>query len=430
VIGLHRLPWFLLAALAVGINAHAQTPNGVPFGALTLRDAQQLLVARNRELQAARRVLEAARADTITAGALPNPTLSISMTDYSPWSELGSGPLWDKRIDTTVALSQLIERGGKRGLRVDTAQNIAAATEQELANALRQQRLGLVGVYYDLLLAQEKAAFSAENAQLYERTLDAADRRLKAGDIAAADISRIRVDALRTQNEAQAAQTERSRAALALAYLIGAETRAAELRAADPWPTADATPLATISDEMLDRRPDMRAAKSRIDAAQSARELAKSLRTRDVSVFVQFERFPPGPTGGASANSFGVGVSVPLFMHYYYEGEIARAEADYNAATDGLERVRAQARIEIERARAEAAAAAQRLRRYDVSLLPEAQKSAEFGEFAYRNGAIGVMDLLDARRSLRAVQIEAAQARADYAKALAAFRAGFGDGVE
>jgi cobalt-zinc-cadmium efflux system outer membrane protein len=52
------------------------------------------------------------------------------------------------------------------------------------------------------------------------------------------------------------------------------------------------------------------------------------------------------------------------------------------------------------RARAEAAAAAQRLRRYGETLLPEARKSAEFGEFAYRNGAIGVMDLLDARRTL------------------------------
>jgi outer membrane protein, heavy metal efflux system len=424
-----RPPWFLLAALAMSIGVQAQPVSQVPFGALTLRDAQQILVARNREVQAARRLHEAARADTLTAGALPNPTLSIQSTDISPWAGLGSGPLWDKRIDTTVALSQLIERGGKRGLRIDTAQNIAAAAEQELANAHRQQRLALVAAYYDLLLAQEKAAISAENTQLYERTLEAADRRLKAGDIAPADISRILVDALRTQNEAQAAETERLRAALTLAYLIGAEARATELRAADPWPSVDPSRVTTISDEMLDQRPDVRAARSRIDAAQSARELAKRLRTRDVSVFVQFERFPVVTTGSA-ANSFGVGVSVPLFTNYYFEGEIARAEADYNAATDGLERTRAQARTELERARAEAMAAAERLRRYDATLLPEAQKSAEFGEFAYRNGAIGVMDLLDARRSLRAAQIEAAQARADYAKALGAWRAGLGESME
>ena len=45
-------------------------------------------------------------------------------------------------------------------------------------------------------------------------------------------------------------------------------------------------------------------------------------------------------------------------------------------------------------------------------------------EFAYKNGAIGVMDLLDARRTLRAIQIDAATAQADYAKALAAWQLG------
>ncbi len=35
---------------------------------------------------------------------------------------------------------------------------------------------------------------------------------------------------------------------------------------------------------------------------------------------------------------------------------------------------------------------------------------------------MNLMDLLDARRTLRQVQVEAATARADYAKALAAWR--------
>jgi cobalt-zinc-cadmium efflux system outer membrane protein len=69
-------------------------------------------------------------------------------------------------------------------------------------------------------------------------------------------------------------------------------------------------------------------------------------------------------------------------------------------------------------------AAADRLRRYEASLLAEAQKAADYAEYAYRNGAIGVIDLLDARRTLRAVTLDAAAARADYAKALARWRSG------
>ncbi|MDQ2987915.1 MAG: TolC family protein, partial [Pseudomonadota bacterium] len=53
-------------------------------------------------------------------------------------------------------------------------------------------------------------------------------------------------------------------------------------------------------------------------------------------------------------------------------------------------------------------------------LLPASARSADAAEYAFRNGAAGVMDVLDARRTRRATLLEAAAARADYAKALAA----------
>ena len=37
-------------------------------------------------------------------------------------------------------------------------------------------------------------------------------------------------------------------------------------------------------------------------------------------------------------------------------------------------------------------------RRFDDALLREAQRASDAAEFAYSRGAIGVMDLLDARR--------------------------------
>ena len=62
--------------------------------------------------------------------------------------------------------------------------------------------------------------------------------------------------------------------------------------------------------------------------------------------------------------------------------------------------------------------AADRLQR-SATTLGEARRSAQAAEFAYANGALGIMDLLDARRNLMALQIESAQIRADHAKALA-----------
>ncbi|HKC54015.1 MAG TPA: TolC family protein, partial [Burkholderiales bacterium] len=149
---------------------------------------------------------------------------------------------------------------------------------------------------------------------------------------------------------------------------------------------------------------------------------------RDLTVGAQFDHYPIG-TGAntntfGSGNSYGVFMSIPLFARYHYEGEIQRSEVDYNAALEALDKVRAQARAELSRTLSDLQAAAERLRRYDESLLVEAKKAADSVEFAYKNGAIGVMDLLDARRTLRTIQIDSATARNDYSKALAAWEAG------
>jgi len=286
-----RRPVAGLAMLAVCLAAAAQD-NVI---GLTLRDAEQQLATGNRDVRLARRALEGAQANTVTAGARPNPNLSLGVSQINPQVGVGGGPYRDKTVDSSVRLDQLIERGDKRELRITQAQRSEAAASQDYADALRQQLLALRSAYYDLAFAQDKSAISRDNIALFERTIEAAELRYKAGDIAAADVSRLRVDALRAQNDARAAEADRRRAQLALAYLIGAEAKAAALRAIDPWPTPDSVDLPQVTDEMIDRRPDVRAARSRVDAAAGARDLARSLRTRDVTVGLLYDHYPVNP---------------------------------------------------------------------------------------------------------------------------------------
>ena len=422
-----RLLISLLLLCGLLAQAHAQTPD---LAQLSLAAADALLVQKNRELQAARRAVEAAEATTLTAGARPNPNLSLGVGSVNPQVGVGGGGLRDKIVDSSIRIDQFVERGDKRELRVSTAKKLEAASGEDLADMLRQQRLALRGSYYDLLLAQDKVAISADTAELYQRSMQAAELRLKAGDIASSDVARIRVDALRAQNDAGAAEADRRRAQLALAYLIGTERQADVLKAADAWPVPQALANADI-DALIERRPDVLAARARIEAAEAARDLAKSLRTRDLTLGAQFDHYPVNPmyaatSGAGTGNTWGVFVSAPLFTRYYFDGEIAQAESAYNSAIDNLERARAVARAEIAKARSDVTAAAERLARYRDGMLAEAKKAADSAEFAYKNGAIGVMDLLDARRTLRSIQLDAATAQADHAKALAAWQAGLG----
>ena len=385
---------------------------------LSLRQAEALFGAHNRELLQARRLAEAAEADVISAAAPPNPSLAIATSRISPSVGIGPGRLSDKRVDSVVGISQLIERGNKRELRTSAATFIAAAARSDQADSARQLRYQLHVAYYDLALAQERLQIAETGAALLEKSVAASERRLKAGDIPETELQRIRVEALRTRNEARQSRAELERAQLGLAYLVGLESRAAAVHAIDPWPEIADHDSRGSPDALIDKRADIRAAQVRVSAAEKARDLARALRTRDITAGIQYERFP----GDAANNSYGFAVSIPLFTRYQFEGEIRRAEVDLLAAQEQVDRVRALALAEIRRAGSELDAAAERARRASQLLLPASAKAAAGAEFAYSRGAIGVMDLLDAQRQHHAARLEAVGAAADYARALSAWQ--------
>lgn len=384
--------------------------------ALTLTEAEALWQQHSRELRLGQAAVAGAAADLKTAGQRPNPDLSLNALSISPWSGYGAGGWKDKKMDTQLRLDQLIERGGKRDLRLRGAGARLEAANFELDDTARQQLGVLRHAYYNLRLAQEKLALAEETAALYGKSAEAGARRLKAGDIAPVDLSRLQIDQARAASDARQALAELQQARQALAYLIGREAEAETLVAADNWPTLEALALNQMP---LEQRPDLAAASRRLTAAEADRDLARARKSRDVTVGVQYEH----NLQNAPTNSYGFGVSVPLFIWHEYEGEIARAEADLDLARRQLELQQAQANSQVAQARQALLAARDRYQRLEGGLLADAERVAKAAEFAYTKGAMGLMDLLDARRTLRQIQLEAASARADYAKALADWQA-------
>lgn len=387
---------------------------------LTLQEAETRLLQGNPSIIAARRALEGATADITIAGQAPNPVVTYSNQHYSKQNGLGPGSWGDKRLDQIVLIQQPIERGNRRELRRSGAEAMETAVRADYADVRRQQRLALHQAWYDWLAATEKDRLLNETADLYKRGMVATDLRLKVGDIARVEASRLRIEALRAENEAKRADAEREKARADVAVLLG-EPDAKALQAVIAWPPLETPPEAAKNDSNkdLDARPDVRAATARIEAGEKQRDIARSLTTRDVVVGAQVERDPVTVSGV----TYGVQISFPIFARYGYEGERARAEADYGLALDDRERVRQGASAEIVRARADLDAAIERRRRIEEDTLPQAREVSDASEFAWKKGALNLTDLLDARRTLRAVELDAVDARADHAKALAAWLA-------
>lgn len=400
----------------------------VALNQLSLQQAEQLFAGGNRELLAAKRAVEGAEADTLIAGQRPNPVLSLGLSSVNVnrgqgnQNQSGANGLWDKTYNSALQVSQLYERGNKRELRTAVAESAVKASGFDLKETYRQQALAMATAYFDLKLAQETLLIQQANVGSYDKTLQAAQLRLKAGDVASADVARIRVDALRASNDLRQAQATLQKAQAMLAYLLGKDQDASKLYVTDPWPSLLADQLAATENSWLPQRSDVQAAEARMEQAQQARKLAESLKTRDLTWSLAYQHFP-GQEPGSAPDTVGASVSIPLFTNYQYEGEAARAEVGYTSAMEAKEQVRAAAVAEMRRAKADLEAAVDKNRRFDQSILSEAQQAADAAEFAYQHGAMSVMDLLDARRILRALQLESVSVKADYAKSLSAWLA-------
>lgn len=422
--GTRRRPWRCtraLRALACALigalghplpAAHAQVYAVPDVTALSLPAAEQRLLDASRDLRRARRDVERAQAATLVAAARPNATLSLDTSDINPSRGIGAGSVADKRFDTVLRLEQTFERGDKRTLRIAQADLLLDAARADQDEMRRQALKALRIAYFDLKLAEDRRALLRQTLALFDDTVDRARARVQAGDLAPSDLERIRLDQLRTDADLKVADSDVRRAQAALARLLALDELATQMHAVDPWPAPERGQ--TSMEALPADRPDLRAARARLQAAQQGRSLAQSLRTRDITIGVQYEHFPP--EGRAM---YGVGVSIPLFNGNDYSGDIEAAYAELGAAEDDTRRVESEAEAELRLRRAEAEAQAGRVRRYLDTVLPSARRSAEATEFAFRHGAAGVLDVLDARRSLRAIEAEALSAQADFARARA-----------
>jgi cobalt-zinc-cadmium efflux system outer membrane protein len=334
-------------ALLILMSQSAFAEQTISLEPLSIEQAIQLAVDRNHDLRLSAIAVTNAKSSSVIASAAPNPTLTLQTFNINPRAGIGNGSLSNKTFDSTVRVDQLIERGDKRKLRMESSSYLEDATCNDFQDALRQLRVGVSQSYYDVLAAEEKLAIMRQTAALYDTSVDAAQKRLKSGDIASADVARLQVDASRAQNDAAQAAVDLVKARQGLAAMMGQIAYATKFKLSDSWPTIRIDAVTSL-DSLVEGRADVLAVKSRLEAAMSARKLALASRSRDVSVGVQYEHFPASyanPQG--SGNSYGIAVQIPLFVRYEFDGEIRAAEAAVDAAKENLEKTRDLARSDL-----------------------------------------------------------------------------------
>jgi len=370
----------------------AQAADALP-ARVTLVQVLQLLDTRSPRTLAERATVPIAEADRITADTLPNP--SVGYSGLHLVQGLSTGAVTQHQISAEIPI--LVSK--QRTARHDEADLNVNAERARAASAIADRRLEVRQAFASLLARQEELRILQQSRADLTRVEGVVRGRAEAGDRSRYDVLRVETEGRVLDVEVRNATTDMDDASGHLAALMGFPGwHPAAEGGLEPGPTpTDADVLWNAAQK---RRPALVAAQRRQDAAIGGITLASK------------ERLPvPVVSGGAvktndvAGTSAFFGVSVPLPFFDRGRGPIARATAQAEAEKKAVEAEAAEARADIERARATFVSRRQTLTAVEGDVMQRVPGLRQMAEDAYREGRGDILELLDASRSLKDIQL-------------------------
>jgi cobalt-zinc-cadmium efflux system outer membrane protein len=380
---------------------------------INLDQAIDLALKHNHSIQATRTLILQNQAQEITANLRPNPTLGADtqfIPFFSPQDFSGDNLNTVQQFD--VGLGYLFERGKKRQRRLQAARDQTEVTRAQVTDAERTLAFNVGQQFVSVLLAESTLQFALQDLQSFQQTVDIGETQFKAGYIGEGDYLKIKLQLLQFQTDASSARLAKTQALVGLRELLGYNAVPADYDVAGDLAYQPLKGnLEDLQMKAMHERPDFRAAELGITAARSQILLAKANAKVDVNGTYDFSH-----VGGESTASLFVNFELPVFNRN--QGEIARtgyaltqAEQQQQAASDTVLSDVASA-YEAVRSNDEV------VQLYTSGYLKQAQDSRDISEYAYKRGAVSLLDFLDAERSYRSVQLAYRQALASYMTAL------------
>lgn len=396
---------------------------------VTEQQAIAIFYQRNLDLIAANFNIDTAQAQEIIAAAIPNPVFTFSLYSLNP--NMGQSRNNGMAVPAiSPQIQQLIETAGKRRLRIESSELATEAVTFDLQDTTRILTNAVRRSYYSLLLTQKNLQVANDNYERYQKIQKINALRLKAGDISEIDFARIEVEGLKAQAEQDQALAALTQARADLLLLLAWPEKSMAIQAVEVWPEAMLTISEAGQDQLVEKalaqRPDLQAARVRIDQAGKMLTLANRLAIPDVTVgaFYQHDQ------GNYFAESGGVSFSVPLPLFYQQKGEISQARIKLDSSQLALTQTEQKVKTDLMKALAAWKSADASAKRFEQSVVKRIEKLREAQEFAYQKGAIGLLDLLDAERSYKAMMLDYYTALANRSNAWADLLMAYGEEVK
>ncbi len=380
-------------------NQATQSVSGQPVRALsepldqdslTLTAATRLVLANNPELQVFRWRSQAIDGMRQTAELRPAYELSVSAENVAGSNDFSG----IDNAELTLALSSIIELGGKRGFRssvVDSRYALLQAEQQVKALDL----LGAVTQGFIATLSlQQKVAVAQEAMQLAEQSYELVSTRVKRG--AAPQAERLRAQATLTQAKMQYTA-------------VVSELKSRKFALASLWKADRATFKRTDGDLFNFVDPaDFDSLYRRVSASPTIQVFASEERVRDAELALVLSQSASDVRWGfgvrrleATGDTALIGeIAVPLFSKRRNRGEVQSALADREVVQYQREASLLAVRARLFQAWQTYQQSADAARQMRAEVLPALEKALEQTRRAYEQGRYSYVDWVTAQREL------------------------------
>jgi cobalt-zinc-cadmium efflux system outer membrane protein len=382
--------FFILLSVIFLLPLLALSPKYANAEEIDLKDALKLFYNNNYEILVNKYNVDKAYADFIGSKLYPNPSLLAGNIGHN---FVTGTPRVNSNTQTTVRIEQLIELGGRRQLRINSAEESLGVAELFQKDKVRNLLAGFYDVWFNLLLERQQLDFVRNDLKQLDNILKIADARFNAGTLSKIEHAKLRLFRLERITALSHAESKYLNRQEDFSLLIGGEKKYNPVPASDNSEASDALTEEALTRGAMENRYDLLALQKQLKSADLNLAAARSYRIPDVTLGLQYDNF-----AGAADPYIGGGIALALPIFNRNEGLIGKRAAERSQVEALIEKTRRSVITEVKKS----------LNNYMSALNIEKSLTGRKNEIedllkrssaAFGLGGINALDLLDAQRT-------------------------------
>ena len=408
--------------LAVGL-ALPQAARGQRTGdTLYLETALALAHDANPMLQATRFRADAALERVPQAGAWPDPMLSFGLMNRVASSFGASVPM----SQNTVQLTQRFPWPGKLAFSQERERRLAEAERLDSEESEVVLLARVKAIYYRLAFVDRSITIMEETRGLLRNLHDVSSAMYAVGTAQQQDVLRAQVSVAQMTEDITVMEQNRVAMAARLNALLGQAATEPVGALELPAIGADLPPADALYAVAAERRPALKAAAERTQAAEAGYRAARRTMYPDLTVTVGYGHRPDF----VDLTTVMVGFSIPVFAGSRQKPLQREMQANISVSEARALDLYNETYARLSELRAEAERASNLSNLYAFSVLPQAEAAVEAALSAYRVGSVDFQTLVQNQLTVNRYAIQQVLLTADYYRAVADISALIGNDLE